>query len=144
MNHKTCKAFAALFCFLTLMGCVPPFRNKHPFNLLVGQIWINEKAQYGAVKVIVTPDGILEEYNSMESEFALRRFKFTVTEKWIDKNGNLLFKSIAENLANGQKEYAIERIDKSGKKWETNFSSFEYPEQVNESTGGYIVFYRKE
>jgi hypothetical protein len=140
MKAAVCFLFFTGCTVLAMSGCTHAVNAGSVMESLVNKQWTNPQKPYGTEKVIVSAEGKLQEYGSVETQFPMRTFDFTITSQWINWRGDLYFTAISE-IQNFTKEYSIERINRPGTVWETNFTTGSYPKKVDPSGVNYMVMY---
>ena len=114
--------------------------------------WINP--DYGqaqkAVKYIYKSDGVVRAYNAATSTEEFWSAKCTITDKWIDAEGNIWYKWLMTEAKGGAisdtaEYYFLGKISSSGRVLEQSFSSYEYPTDVNPDSlkYDYFIYYRQ-
>jgi len=111
--------------------------------------WVNtEYSEIGDLffeqKWIVYPDGKFEFYpRATDTNPSRQGYYFTITEKWIDSEGVIWYKSI---LQAGVTQYQLGKISDSGKTWEFCSGPDTYPTEIDKSFTRYVYFirYRQE
>ena len=114
--------------------------------------WINP--DYGglakAEKVIHEPDGVVRYYSTATSTKEVWNAKCTITDRWIDAEGNILYKWLETegkggSIVDPSDYYCLGKISDSGTVLEFSYSSYDYPTEVNPDSlkYAYRIYYRQ-
>ncbi len=101
----------------------------------------NEKGQFA--KVINNPDGTYEMYNKDTDTEPVWKDKYTVTDSWHDRKGNLWVKSTFVNDVTGLTGYKLSKYSKDGTTWENVWSAGDYPAEMSPIAGTHSILYRQ-
>ena len=135
-----------LVFIVVLAGCATGNKAyKKSFKEEVVGTWINPdyENRYGHhAKVVIKPDGMYEGYpNAQDTEFKFGLL--TITDRWIDSEGNIFYKALADNLL-GTIKYELWKLSKSGTVFEYVWDNLEYPTDINPDGPGYRIIYRQQ
>ena len=123
--------------------------DKDIYKILRGT-WINKDydeppGSEPSAKIILKNDGVYEEYTDSSSTSPVFFGEIiAIDEKWIDSEGNIWFKSMIEYLGHKIWYYRLDKIHRSGKVWEFNILTYEYPKEINPNHSRYRIYYRQE
>jgi hypothetical protein len=112
MNSRmTSPAVLLLMALALLGGCAAPNRQIYYGT------WTNEDGYFK--KTVRTPDGLVQNYYSINDTTPAEIAKVEIVKCWLDSNGNVWFKTegtVAEgpNKNNAPKIQTLEKINKSG------------------------------
>ena len=108
--------------------------------------WVNPN--YGWIrfpqKIIIKPGGIYE-YCLSKSDLAGSICTYTLTDKWIDSEGNVWYRWIWQWKGVGETRYELHKISNSGLTWEWEYiNSFDdYPTEIDPKHPEYHIYYRQ-
>jgi hypothetical protein len=106
--------------------------------------WINSKYQIRPPqKTIYNPDGTGGSASKIDAEKLKWRFRYLITGRWTDDDGNIMYKShwVGDWKAQG---YELFRISNSGNTLEYVFHSEKYPEKIDPEHRSYRIYTRKK
>ena len=108
--------------------------------------WINSdyNEKYGRAKEIHHPDGTSEWYGKITNTEPGYTLKYTITDSWYDKEGNLWITYTWFSIEEGTSGYIIHKFSDSGKVREKVSSSQDYPDEMSPIAGNYSILYRQE
>jgi hypothetical protein len=108
--------------------------------------WINPKyGQEGAPqKIIIDPNGTWKRFYSRHDLATGLTGPFTLTDKWIDSEGNIWYKMFWTMGNIEWKMYELIRISNSGKVLEYVFSEVDFPKGITVDYPDYRIYYRQE
>jgi hypothetical protein len=108
--------------------------------------WINSDYNFSGqnAKIIVTPEGIVEEYRVDTDTEPIYRSKRTITASWHDSNDNLWMKCVLVELDMGEKLYELDKFSDSGRVWELVWRGSDFPVEMSPIGGSYEIHYRQE
>ena len=92
-------------------------------------------------KMIVRSDKTINAYYSIPGE-DYATAEITLTDRWTDSEGNILYKALLGNIY--YSHYVLWKYSNSGTVWEVVFSFTEYPEEIDPSDSGYLIYYRQQ
>jgi hypothetical protein len=97
-------------------------------------------------KIITKPDCTYELYGSVTDMVNQFTFQYTITDKWTDSDGNILYKIITKYKTEyvEQTRYGLDKISNSGRTWEYVGSADDYPTQIDPNHPEYRIYYRQE
>ncbi len=101
----------------------------------------NEKGQWA--KIIINPDGTYALYNKDTDTEPAWPGKYTVTDSWHDRKGNLWVKSTFVNDIDYASAYILEKISKDGLTMEWVWSMADYPTEMSPIGGTHAIRYRQ-
>ena len=101
----------------------------------------NEKGQWA--KVINNPDGTYALYNKDTETEPAWTGKYTVTDSWHDRKGNLWVKSTFVTDETGFSGYELSKYSKDGTTWENVWSAGDYPAEMSPIAGTHSILYRQ-
>ena len=129
---------------LALATCMSTPRAKFSIEELSGTKWFNNEypPSSGWDRAEITTDGIMKMHSSVISGTAWTE-KYTITESWHSKNGDLWFKNTWEEADTGEKYFVLSKISKSGTVWEFCSSGSGYPAELSPLEGDYTIYYRQ-
>ena len=67
-----------------------------------------------------------------------------IEDKWIDSEGNIWFKLRSEYHGVPTQYYELNKLHSSGNVWELQWSSTDYPNEINPNSVTYRIRYRQE
>ena len=83
-------------------------------------------------------DGVLQTYKTANTTKKWWNGKYTITDKWIDDEGNIWYKILITeikldtiSLPDAEKYYYLGKISDSGRVFEFSYSGYDYPPEVN-------------
>ena len=127
-------------CFVAVLsGCATTKKAYVPGEdeELYG-IWYNEENDE---VITYRPDGHFEDFFFRKSNFPRWYGTFTITEKWVDREGNVWYRTIVENQI-GVTRYVLNKIGDSGAILENIFFSNNYPDELDPNLISYRTFVR--
>ena len=129
---------------LALAICMTAPRAKFAIADLAGTKWFNNEypPSSGWDRAEITTDGIMKMYSSVVSGNPWTE-KYTITESWHDRNGDLWFKNTWDEAGTGGKYFVLNKISKSGAVWEFCVSGSGYPAELSPLEGDYTIYYRE-
>ena len=98
-------------------------------------------------------DGILQTYKTASMTKKWWSGKYTITDKWIDDEGNIWYKFLVTDIklepishSETEKYYYLGKISDSGRVFEFSSSGYDYPPEINPDNLKYpsVVHYRQE
>jgi hypothetical protein len=101
----------------------------------------NEKGQMA--KTINNPDGTCELYKKDTDTEPAWIWKYTVTDSWHDRKGNLWVKSTFVTEETGFSGYILSKYSKDGTAWENVWSAADYPAEMSPIAGTHSILYRQ-
>ncbi len=104
---------------------------------------INAKSWFPQ-KIVIKPGPTYEIYNSRFDLVPLSISTFTLTAKWIDSEGNVLYKMIWKFKGKGDPRYEIGKINNLDKTWEFINSYDDYPTEIDPNHPEYHIYYRQK
>jgi hypothetical protein len=133
------EVMLVLCLWVVLTGCVTvkkayvPSEDEEFYG-----VWYN--AENDEV-VFYKPDGTFEDY-FWRSELPRWYGTFTIKDKWVDREGNIWYRTVVENQV-GVTRYMLNRIDHSGRVLENVFYSNDYPVDLDRNLMSYRIFERQ-
>ena len=83
-------------------------------------------------------DGVLQTYKSVNRTKKWWNGKFTITDKWIDDEGNIWYKILITEIKldtishiDTEKYFYLGKISDSGRVFEFSYSGYDYPPEIN-------------
>ena len=104
---------------------------------------INAKSWFPQ-KIVIKPGPTYEIYNSRFDLVPLSISTFTLTAKWIDSEGNVLYKMIWKFKGKGDPRYEMGKINNQDQTWEFINSYDDYPTEVDANHPEYHIYYRQK
>jgi hypothetical protein len=114
--------------------------------------WINtdyDEVQIAA-KIIFDPNGVVRAYPTVSITKEWMIGKFTISDKWIDAEGNIWYKWLRTeakgmSMSDTSEHYYLGKISDSGRVLELNYSGYDYPTEVNPDSlkYAYSIYYRQ-
>ena len=114
--------------------------------------WINPDYDetFNDGKIIHEPDGVLRAYDSATSKKDAWNAKYTITDRWVDVEGNIWYKWLLTEAKRGAisdtDEYCcLSKISDSGRVQERSISSYDYPTEIKPDSFkyDYRIYYRQ-
>ena len=104
----------------------------------------------GAAKFIFEHDGVLRAFATVNTTKEAWNAKFTITDKWIDAEGNIWYKWLRIEATHAAisvtgEDYYLSRISDSGRVLEQSHSGYDYPNELNPDSlkYDYSILYRQ-
>jgi hypothetical protein len=94
-------------------------------------------------KTINNPDGTCELYKKDTDTEPAWIWKYTVTDSWHDRKGNLWVKSTFVTEETGFSGYILSKYSKDGTAWENVWSAADYPAEMSPIAGTHSILYRQ-
>ncbi len=101
----------------------------------------NEKGQFA--KLITDPAGTYEWYSKDTDTEPAWNSKYTVTDSWHDRKGNLWVKNTFVTDEIGFSAYVLSKYSKDGTTWENVWSAGDYPAEMSPIAGTHSILYRE-
>lgn len=104
--------------------------------------WVNTKYETGKTphKIMFHYDGTYATYTKSSTE-AIARGMFQIVKKWTDSEGQVWYKIVMHDPAQGKK-YKLARVSEGGKKLEFVCNSDKYPTAIKTEESGYCNYLR--
>jgi len=108
--------------------------------------WLNADYNFSGqnAKILITPEGIVEEYNKDTDTEPIYRSQRTITASWHDSDGNLWMKCKLVELDMGEKRYELDKFSDFGKVWELVWRGSDFPDEMSPIGGSYEIHYRQD
>jgi hypothetical protein len=111
--------------------------------------WINTEydASWIYAKIIIKQDGTWDEYSLTYSDRPVYQGECTITNKWTDSEGYILYKSVITRIGKPsyRSYYVFSKIDKTGKVYEDLWSTIQMPTEFDpdNTNYNYRIYYRQ-
>jgi len=106
--------------------------------------WINEEYENGKkAKIVLFADGTWERYYSIDSDNYYCQGENTILDKWKDSKGSIWFECRWECFSHRNSGYQLTRISDSGKTLELEYTTWDFPTELDTDNFYYRIYYRQ-
>jgi hypothetical protein len=147
MNKLFYYLLFLLVMFLIIGSCATDKMAYISKNYEIYGTWvIPEYEKYNTVyKAVFHPNGKADFYTTEKSTEPSLHASFTITNKWIEKDGTV-WHTLILKIDGNQVIYELLKMSDSGKTLEITTSQIDYPKEINSDTiflPGYHILYRE-
>ena len=94
-------------------------------------------------KIIIKPDGVYEYYISRLDLVPTYQNTYTLTDKWIDSEGNVCYRMIWKWKGTAQPRFELDKFSNLEQTWEFINSFDDYPTEIDSNHPDYHIYYRQ-